>query len=257
MPRLVSLRVTLAVAAAIVVGLAPAPARAQALPPLDHFWCYGIADQSPNAQVRLRDQFDVAGAAGQPFVVRNPLRFCNPVEKTTAAGAVFPINDPGGHLKLYLIPPSHVEPVRTVKVRNQFGRTQTLNTFDPLLLAVPSQKNDEPPPADHLDHFKCYRAYGRAPLNRVVRLRDQFQQATVTIQRPVLHCNPVEKLHGTIVTPIKRPAEHLVCYYVTRASLPNDRPFLARNQFGVEELSTTTADILCVPSRKLGFTTAP
>jgi hypothetical protein len=247
----------LTMAAAALMCLAPALARAQAQPPLDHFWCYGITDQSPNAQVLLRDQFDAAGIAGQPFVVRNPLRFCNPVEKTTASGQTFPISDRGGHLKMYLIPPSHVEPVRTVKVRNQFGRNQRLNTFDPLLLATPSQKNNEPPPSDKLDHFKCYRAYGPAPLNKVVRLKDQFQEGTVTIQRPVLHCNPTEKRHGTIVTPIKSPTEHLVCYYVTRVSMPNERPFFTRNQFGPEELTTTTADILCVPSRKLGFSTTP
>jgi hypothetical protein len=255
MPRSVSPR--LLAAATTALCLAPALARAQAAPPLDHFWCYGINFPPPDAAVRLRDQFDPAGTAGQDFVARNPLRFCNPVNKTTAAGQNFPINDQGGHLKLYLIPPSHVEPVRTVVVRNQFGRRQKINTFDPLLLAVPTQKNDEPVPSDLLDHFKCYRAYGRAPFNKVVRLKDQFQEATVTVQRPVLHCNPVEKLHGTVLTPVKRPTEHLVCYYVTRASLPDVRPFFTRNQFGVEQLSTNTADILCVPSRKLSFTTTP
>jgi hypothetical protein len=242
---------------AAVMALAPAPARAQAAPPLDHFWCYGITDKSPDEPVRLRDQWDPAGVAGQPFVVRSPLRFCNPVEKTTAAGAVFPINDRGGHLKMYVIPPSHLEPVRSVVVRNQFGRQQKLTTYDPLLLAVPTQKNDEPPPGDKLDHFKCYRAYGRAPLNKVVKLRDQFQEGQVTVGRPVLHCNPTEKLHGTVVTPVKSPAEHLVCYYVTKTSLPDVRPLFTRNQFGVEQLTTTTADILCVPSRKLSFAEVP
>ena len=39
----------LAAAAVAVVCLAPALASAQAVPPLDHFWCYGITDDSPNA----------------------------------------------------------------------------------------------------------------------------------------------------------------------------------------------------------------
>jgi hypothetical protein len=245
-----------AVTLAFAVCLCPALAEAQALPVLDHFWCYGITDKSPDAQVILRDQFDAAGTAGQPFVVRNPLRFCNPVMKTTAAGITTPITDPDGHLKLYLAPPSHIEDVRSVVVKNQFGRRQRIRTYDPLLLGVPTAKNTQGFP-EKLDHFKCYRAYGAAPRSTIVRLKDQFHDATVTVGRPVLHCNPVEKRHGAAVVPIQHPEAHLLCYYVTKTALPDAISFFTRNQFGEEQLRATQSDILCVPSEKRSFAAIP
>jgi hypothetical protein len=228
----------------------PAPAAAQPVP-VDHFWCYTAAGQASDAPVILRDQFDPAGAAPQAFGVRNPVRFCNPVAKTTAAGVTTPITNRTSHLEMDLIFGGRLEDPRRVTVRNQFGR-QTLYTFDPVLLAVPSGKNTEGE-ADNLDHFKCYRAYGPRVRNRVVRLEDQFQEGTATVLRAVTFCNPVVKQHGAVTIPIENKDAHLVCYQTTPVALTTPRVLLSRNQFGNKDLLVGIANLLCVPSQKLRF----
>ena len=239
------------VAAATVAALAwPSPAVAQAVP-VDHFWCYTAAGPASDASVILRDQFEPAGQAPQTFFVRNPVRFCNPVNKTTADGTLTPITNPASHLELDLIFGGGLEETRRVIVRNQFGR-QGLTIFDPIVLGVPSAKNNEGEP-DNLDHFKCYRAYGGRIRNRVVRLKDQFQEGTATVLRASLFCNPAEKRHGTVTVPIENPAAHLVCYQTTPVALPTPRTIVSRNQFGSKEVIATLGNLLCVPSQKLRF----
>ena len=79
---------------------------------------------------------------------------------------------------------------------NQFGPLQTLIVGDPILLAVPTQKNMEPAPHD-LDHFLLYQAQG-LPFQPppIVDLQDQFQEKQgVPVLQPRLFGNPVRKEH--------------------------------------------------------------
>jgi hypothetical protein len=139
-------------AAGAAASLLPAVAGAQ---PLDHFKCYRTTDPPPEAVVLLKDQFDnIPGVPPDAAIVRYPVRFCTPVEKTDASGVTTPIQNPDAHLQLYLTGPSRLEPNRRVVIRNQFGR-QSLITYSPELLAVPTAKNTQGFP-DTLDHFKCY-----------------------------------------------------------------------------------------------------
>jgi hypothetical protein len=248
-------RVVVFAALALAVCLCPALAEAQTAPTLDHFWCYGIQGPLHEKLISLRDQFDPAGAVSPPMLLRTAVRFCNPVQKTTRAG-VTEITNPDAHLKLYLISPNALSPTRRVVVGNQFGLQQTLYTFDPVLVGVPSAKNTETPPRG-LDHFKCYRAYSRALFNKVVRLKDQFAEARVKVNRAVAFCNPTEKLHDNQVTPIENPKGHLVCYTVTPTDAPEKTFFFNVDQFGVEKFITPGSDILCVPSEKLSFAVIP
>ena len=117
---------------------------------------------------------------------------------------------------------------------------------------MPSGKNTEGE-ADNLDHFKCYRAYGPRLRNRVVRLKDQFQEGTATVLRAALFCNPVQKQHGAVITPIENRDAHLVCYQTTPAALTAPRVVRSRNQFGNKDLVAGIANLLCVPSQKLRF----
>jgi hypothetical protein len=240
---------------ALAVCLCPALAEAQAAPTLDHFWCYGIQGPVHDKQISLRDQFDPADAVSPPLLLRTAVRFCNPVEKTTRAGAVTPITNPEAHLKLYLISSNALSPTRRVVVRNQFGQ-QGLYTFDPVLIGVPSAKNSDIPPKG-LDHFKCYRAYSGALFAKVVTLKDQFTEARVRVNRAVALCNPTEKLHDEVLTPIENPKGHLVCYTVTPIRAPERTAFFNVDQFGAEKFITPGSDILCVPSEKLSFTAIP
>ena len=235
--------------AVLALCLAPVVLEAQVPPELDHFKCYRTTFDPPNVVVGLRDQFDLAGAAGDTAFVRFPVKFCNPVQKTTPDGVITPINDKDAHLEMFITAPGRLEPTRRLVVRNQFG-TQRLLTYGPELLAVPSAKDEQPFP-ENLDHFKCYRTYGR-PKNVPLRLSDQFQDdVTATLLRPVQFCNPVEKTHGTVVTPIKNPKAHLLCYTITPTTF-GPQPHRVRNQFypnGVTQ-AMATADMLCVPTEK-------
>jgi hypothetical protein len=241
-----------------LVGFVPSVVHAQTAPTLDHFECYRTTGPAPNVTVLLKDQFQVPGIPpALPFVVLNPVRFCNPVAKTNSAGVTTPITNLDGHLELYLTGPTALKPSWKVLVKNQFGR-QTIRAFSPEILAVPTAKNEQAPPApDSLDHFQCYRAYGSSLSTSfkqtVVKLSDQFHPdpETVTLLRPIAFCNPVEKTHGIVVTPINHPDDHLVCY--TFAPTTFQKGITTRNQFGGADLPLAGADILCVPSQKLRF----
>src|SRR5262249_30867885 len=162
---------------------------AQTQPKLDHFKCWTVVEGRPaNDFVLLHDQFNQANEL-EPALVRSPIFFCNPTVKTLSTGVVTPILHPDHHLKMYLIttPP---EPTRTVTVFNQFDRVaagQILTVFQPIILAVPTQKEPHAEPQG-LDHFKCYLTRGE-PVDRKVTLQDQFdkqRREEVAILRPVL-----------------------------------------------------------------------
>lgn len=253
------LPVLVAASAVLSVSLTPAPARAQTAPPLDHFKCYVDIEVPsiapfPGAAVKLHDQFVPAGVPGIDTHVYRAVRLCNPVKKTLSDGTSTPITDFNAHLELYTIASSVLQPNRKVVVANQFGQKRLLVT-QPFFIAVPTAKNTQPPP-DNLDHFQCYRATG-ALLRVKVNLVDQFQDAGTDHNglRPFALCNPVEKLHGDIVTPIKNPEDHLVCYTMKPVDFTGQAA--VRNQFSPGQRSIRQADILCVPSQKLKVTITP
>lgn len=235
----------------LALCLTPVLAEAQTAPILDHFKCYRTTGEPPNQTVFLRDQFDIPGIAPDKTFVWVPVKFCNPVEKTTPDGVVTPIKDINAHLEMFITAPGRIDPPRRVVVRNQFG-TQRIVTYGPQFLAVPSAKNSQPPP-ENLDHFKCYRTNGRGKQVEL-RLSDQFQEdTTAKLLRPVAFCNPVEKTHGDVVTPIRNPESHLLCYNITPTTFTGEAR--VRNQFAPNgvTLPMATADMLCVPSQKLRF----
>jgi hypothetical protein len=221
-------------------------------PPNDHAKCHNVIGPSISVAVTLQDQFDKAFVP--PRVERKtvvkPVMLCAPVQKTRHdTGVITGITNPNTHLKIYSIAPSEVAPVRTVTVNNQFGQ-QRLTVRDPVALAVPTQKLPHGP-FSGVDHFKCYIASGPL-INKVVDLDDQFDvERNITVLRPVVFCNPVEKTVAGVVTPILEPKEHLVLYSLSRATI------VTINQFGTENLTIAVKDLLFVPSEKLSFTVAP
>jgi hypothetical protein len=225
---------------------------------VDHFRCY-IVPQSPtlNVNVQLIDQFDAAANEEEQITQLIIVRFCNPVQKTLPTGDVTPIVDIKHHLTLFLINPQPMV-LRTVVIKNQFGQ-QVLTTADAKVLAVPTGKglppNPPPPPSTDLDHYKCYSASGNA-VNATVLLKDQFLSENTTVQRPVLFCNPVKKIHGTVVVGIQNPDVHLTCYVTSASHFPGTSINI-RNQFvALNNLALRQPDLLCVPSLKLAWAAA-
>jgi hypothetical protein len=103
-----------------------------------------------------------------------------------------------------------------------------------------------------LDHFKCYRVFAGPIANGdpVVNVEDQFNEEQMEVHKPVLICNPVNKIHNGIQSGINNPNEHLVCY---RTSSGSDPALFVRvsNQFGTRMLAVLEAEnLLCLPSFK-------
>ena len=273
----------LAGAAAVSLLAIATPAAAQkkgdgpTTPPnLDHFYCYFASGRVQPQTVLLQDQFDAALNQTEQIQDLRIIRFCNPVQKTTADGTVTQIQHPDDHLTMYLINPQPIIP-RAVIVRNQFG-TQQLRTGNAVLLAVPSGKvwpvpvtapPQTPPIPTDLDHFKCYLASGK-PLDRTVLLQDRFFKDTAGVLaaalQPILFCNPVQKsvpnpnpVAGPpfITTPITNPVAHLTCYVTTRRAFQST--LLYDNQFSPQlaSLAVSNPDFLCVPSFKLRWAEIP
>jgi hypothetical protein len=130
-----------------------------------------------------------------------------------------------------------------------------LRVRDGVALAVPTQKQPHDAPQG-LDHFRCYAANGNL-IAQPAALSDQFLTPFTGhfVLDPLLFCNPVQKTHGTIVTPIQHPDAHLTCYSMTRVTFT--REVAIRNQFGDQRLVVGPPDILCVPTRKLSWQQIP
>jgi hypothetical protein len=189
-------------------------ALAQTTPVFDHFLCYYVPNQ-PVLQVplQLQDQFDAPAQIFERPTQLQIMRFCNPVTKVVN-GTTFPIGNINHHLTMYQFNPQPIIP-RQVAFTNQFGANQTLYTSDARVIAVPTGKglppNSPPSPSPDLDHYKCYVASG-PNANALTILTDQFitNQRFFVVQ-PVLFCNPVVKIKGSITTPIQFPNNHLTC----------------------------------------------
>jgi hypothetical protein len=237
-----AMRMFLLAAAVVFVS---SSAFAQAQFQTDHFKCYMPDAATPitTATVNLVDQF-----GAQPNVkVKNIFRFCNPTVKNHG-GVITPIMNPDAHLTLHRAGPQTLV-TREVKIRNQFG-DQTLITQRALYLAVPTQKEPHGP-AFNLDHFNCYTVSDGPAIKVPVVLTDQWFTSTHKVARPKLFCNPVQKTHNGVVTPIIHPNDHLTCYAIT--PVPFSKDVILHNQFGNPVFSSQRADMLCVPTDKLAW----
>lgn len=239
--------------ACLVTLAAAASGQQPPTPPLDHFRCYFIPEQTvlPQEALSLQDQFDIPNQVFERVRDIRPVRLCNPVAKIHR-NIVTTITNPKAHLMLFQIDPQPIVP-RDVVVRNQFGR-QTLAVRDARVLAVPTAKtlSSEPAPTEvpsGLDHFKCYSAAGKR-ISDGVTLRDQFHTETVRVLDPIAFCNPTRKIHNTVATGVQNAQGHLTCYTITRS--PFDGASVnVLNQFGQAQIRVLRADVLCVPSQKL------
>jgi hypothetical protein len=101
-----------------------------------------------------------------------------------------------------------------------------------------------------LDHFKCYTVAKQPAALRAATLTDQFGTRNSRVLEVRQLCNPVRKRHGKTITPIDHPRAHLVCRRTTDDLPTAVRDVRLRNQFGVIDTRTTTAQTLCLPSLK-------
>jgi hypothetical protein len=218
---------------------------------LNHYLVYQVVEEPEfvMVDVNLKDQFI---PDGEDVTVRYPWLFANPVKKTVAGGAVSAIEDEDLHWVLYDISDEVPSIDKTIQIANQFGNDQVLDLTYRDVLAVPSQKNV--PPTPPLDHFKCYNVLPEQSLDLPVVVWDQFhdEYLEVLVGPPMMFCNPVDKVHGTVTTS-SNPNNHLTVYWIE--ALMDYWTVTVDNQFSdaavPQELIVWGPVALAVPTQKL------
>lgn len=211
---------------------------------LDHFWSYIVSTATPQPAVTatLKDQFQTVTVS-----VGSPLQFLNPAQKTIGS-VVTPIVDLNDHLTMYNLQTAAPLPTsQTLTATNQFG-AQQLTVDKATTLMVPTQKETLRFPRK-LDHFLCY-PVNAASIAQPVSLTDQFQSQDVTVEQPVLFCNPVQKTIANNTTRIQNEAAHLLCYNLRLPQSTTSRQVLIKNQLETDTFTLTTTQMLRVPSTK-------
>jgi hypothetical protein len=228
--------------------------------PLDHFhgyWASWAAEPPASfpVDVQLEDQFTTVWL-GEPLSanVTGPFVFANPVDKSHD-GAWTLVSNWNNHLTLYYLDYSEEPMVWEVTVNNQFGDDQVMYVYGPLWLAVPTKKGGQGPPVG-LDHFLVYQVVDvmGTPPEAEVFLADQFTEQWSTLHEPMFFANPVKKTHGTEVTEIMHPDDHLLWYYID-GGIFYEEWLPVVNQFDPQVLSPwqEVLDFLGVPSEKTSW----
>jgi hypothetical protein len=222
---------------------------------LNHYLVYVVDEGDyyefePVEGVNLKDQFILDG---EDVTVKGPYLFANPVKKTVVGGAVSAIEDADLHWVLYDIREEVPSIEEEIQIDNQFGN-QTLDLTYRDVLAVPSQKNV--PPTPPLDHFKCYETLQEEPLGLAIDVWDQFHEyyLDTMVMDPIMFCNPVDKVHGTVTTS-SNPDNHLTVYYLHPETLTDWWTVTVDNQFNdpavPQSLKVWGPVALAVPTQKV------
>jgi hypothetical protein len=146
-----------------------------------------------------------------------------------------------------LTTPTEITATRIVRIANQSGRAR-LRTFSSPILAAPTMKNDEGF-LEELDHYKCYRGYGRSA-NTVVALRDPFHEGgPAKIGEPTLY-NPTRKQDaaGNLFG-----VKNAIAWPAIASPRSRSKQIVGVDQFGVQTRRVRNADLLCAPTAKLAW----
>jgi hypothetical protein len=218
--------------------------------PLDHFKVYEVDPVLASFPVRLTGQFETTGIDANLLVIDH---FANPTEKVLGPNVTL-IADPNRHLDWYVLNQWVIEPVRTIRYRNQLG-LQSIDIHNPRYLLVPAQKVSDPGSVfpQKADHYKCYEVIrvNFLPLFPPISLKDQFgPQTGVNVFLPRYFCVPVKKERpGFKPVGIFNPIDHLTVYDITPQAI--DRQIATRDQFGQRGLHVNRSVWLAVPTEKL------
>jgi len=105
-------------------------------------------------------------------------------------------------------------------------------------------------PCECGDSYKCYavKPVPRSPRfpGEIVSLEDQFRTTEARLLSPYEICNPADKNDEGIAN----PDAHLMCYKFLDRSRTSSVPVRVTDQFGTEDLRTSSANVLCVPALK-------
>ena len=166
-----------------------------------------------------------------------------------------PISDLTRHYTLYELLYEEEHQAWKVTINNQFQDDVELTVFDPVYLAVPTQKEDHEMPVC-LNHYLVYDAYGPVVNDEVV-LKDQFiQDEVAVVWEPYYFANPVKKtvVETGDVAEIEDPDLHWVLYDIWDEEAPSiEKRVDIVNQFGNQTLDLLEREYLAVPSQKIDW----
>jgi hypothetical protein len=230
-----------------LLSLAATQAVAQVPPTWDHYKVYNANPKVaiPLPPVTLSDQFQITTHNVQFLDY-----FMTPTEKhlVPPPGSSM-INEPFLHYTWWRITEQNFGAI--VAANNQFG-DQTLNVGRGQYLLNPTLKNQSGSPPVR-NHYKCYTCTGN-PIQRNVRLVDQYGEWNTPVLAPRYLCNPVNKqVGGQPPHQIVDPTRHYICYDIQPD--PTTRIAVVSDQFVQNQtLDLQPGIMLCVPTRKLGVT---
>lgn len=210
---------------------------------LDYFQFYDVPNQDCGAIVGLQGQFDK-----QPEKARvNYINlFANPVSKNGE-----PIYDKNAHLTWYDIYDPSPDPTRVINYENQFGKGQ-LYTGRSYALLTPTWKLEKGSSfPEKLDHYKVYQVLHAEPVNKSVKLKDQFGSREARVFYPRFFAVPVKKWAEGQTWGIHNEQAHLVLYIVQPG--PASKTVRTRDQFGSRVQHAMRSVLLGAPSVKLDW----
>jgi len=143
---------------------------------------------------------------------------------------------------------------KDVRIQNQLHeQQQTISVHEAKLLAVPSEKVsfEEAEPEPLVDHFLGYWITEATPLQAYVYLEDQFGALEAELGWPWYFCNPTEKWHNEVLTPVSNSDHHLTVYGLAYEEAPKEWFVEINNQFGSQQLTLWGPIALAVPTQKV------
>lgn len=221
------------------------------VPGLDHFMCYKAKNTPATTKLTPSRVSLVDALESGSFDVKKLKALCTPADKD-GEGVI----DVQTHLTSYQVKgPAHAKQSGLL-LTDQFG-AHSVDTLKTGLLLLPAAKGlgEAPgPPADTLDHYKCYKAKlssgsEKLPKGLQAQVVDQFQDRVYDVKKLAHLCLPVDKNGEGVVNDVDR----LLCYKVKPAKdqakhVPIRATILTEDQFGLQALDTITEQELCVPA---------
>jgi len=101
------------------------------------------------------------------------------------------------------------------------------------------------------DHFSCYMLdKGPALKPEQITITDQFGRAQAVLGKPIMLCNPSEKIHRGRNFKISNKKRHLVCYEILEQTPNKPYELEIENQFEKRKVRSLNRELFCVPSLK-------
>ncbi len=143
------------------------------------------------------------------------------------------------------------DPTREVTYQDQFGKQQIYIGRNVGLL-VPTWKV-EPGSTfpDKLDHYRVYQVLHGEPINKTVKLEDQFGTMEGRIYYPMFFAVPARKWYEGQTYGINNADAHLAIY----RTYPNttQKVIATRDQFSQRHLNVFRSVLLAAPGKKLDW----